>query len=233
MRRSAFTRRPHVLANPEMGASEPTVASLPPAIASELVSVPYDGKHELNGRVFKVRSWDRWDNPRRLAFMRAFTVEKARDPAIAVAATRILRAARVKPRDYRAQWAALLAWVQRNVMYVNERDERLASPQFTLAHRLADCDDDAMLVAALGDSLRLPWRFVISGRDRTGRKHRWIEGEGSPDPMVDYTHIYLAVGWPPFGANPVYVFAEPTLRVPLGWDVVDGPQTGETLPEME
>jgi len=214
-------------ANPD---AEPALGTLPTEIARELVPVPYDGKSPLAGRVFKVRSWARWNEEQRIAFLRAFTIEKARDPAIAVMATRILRAARVPARDYQGQWRALLAWVQRNVMYVNERDERLASPQFTLAHRMGDCDDMAILLAALGDSLRLPWRFCISGRDKSGTRHRWIEGVGHPDPMISYVHIYLCVGWPPFG-DTVWTFAEPTMTVPLGWDVV-GARNADQLPEM-
>lgn len=235
-RRSSFLGRADI-ARPRVAAAsnpdaEPVNGSLPLEIARELVPVAYDGKSPLAGRVWKVKSWSQWNEEQRVAFMRAFTIEKARDPAIAVQATRIFRAAKVAPRDYEGQWKALLRWVQTRIMYVNERDERLASPQFSLAHRMGDCDDMAILLAALGDSVRLPWRFCISGRDKQGNRHRWIEGAGHPDPMIQYVHIYLAVGWPPFSESPTYTFAEPTMRVPLGWDVVSA-RNAHTMPEMQ
>ena len=233
-RRQSFLGRPQASPRPRPAPvdAEPTLDSLPPEIARELEPVPYEGSSPLQGRVWRVRSWQKWNEEQRVAFMRAFAVEKASDPAIAVAATRILRAAGIKARDHEGQWRALLRWTQTRIMYVNERDERLASPQFTLAHRMGDCDDMAILLFALGDSLRLPVRFVISGKDSAGKRHRWIEGIGHPDPNVQYVHIYLAVGWPPFGDHPVWLFAEPTMRVPLGWDVVSA-RNANTLPEMK
>ena len=49
--------------------------------------------------------------------------------------------------------------------------------------------------------------------------------------MISYVHIYLCVGWPPFG-DTVWTFAEPTMRVPLGWDVVSA-RNNHDLPEMK
>jgi hypothetical protein len=76
---------------------------------------------------------------------------------------------------------------------------------------------------------------VISGVNQKGEKVRWIEGVGPVPAGVQWSHIYVCVGWPPF--NPAaWEFAEPTLPVPLGWDVVSAPKDGNgrvRLPEME
>ena len=95
---------------------------------------------------------------------------------------------------------------------------------------VSNCDDAATLLAALCESIKLPWKFVLSGRDPAGQKVRLIEGEKEPR-GVSWSHIYLTIGTPPFNPNRWY-FAEPTIRgVPLGWDVVSG--DSRFLPEME
>lgn len=194
---------------------------LAPKVAKELEAVRYEGKSPLQGRLYRVTNWDRWGMAERLAFMREFVQDTARDPAISTKATQILDAARVPVKSHRAQWAALLKWVQKNVRYVNERDEKLQSPQYTLTERYGDCDDMAIVLAGLGDSLRLPWRFVISGKRKgSGERVRWVEGEGKCPPNVSWHHIYLCVGWPPFRPE-LWEFAEPTLQVPIGWDVIE------------
>lgn len=193
---------------------------LNPKIQAHLRPVQYEGASDLQGRVNQVIGWEKWPMEKRIAFLRAFVQDTSRDPAIARKATSILRAAGVPVRSHRAQWSALLKWVQKNVYYVNERDERLQSPQYTLTELHGDCDDCAILLAALGDSLRLPWRFTISGRGPKG-KVRWVEGSGPVPPGCTWTHIYLCVGWPPFKPE-LWTFAEPTLDVPLGWDTMQG-----------
>jgi len=203
---------------------------LPPGIRRHVRPVKYGGKGPLVGRVYEVPAWQSWSQTRRLAFMREFAEDKARDPHIAQFAAGILRANGVDGRDLRKGWAILLRWVQENVTYVNEPNERLQSPQFSLQARIGDCDDLAILLLALGHSLRWPARWVLSGREkRSGRKVRWIEGSSEPATGVDWAHIYLAVGGPPFRPT-WWTYAEPTLKVPLGWDVVAA--SGNALPEM-
>jgi hypothetical protein len=94
---------------------------------------------------------------------------------------------------------------------------------------VSNCDDLAILVYALARSIRLPARLVISGLDRSGKKVRYIQGDRNFPSNVEWAHIYLQIGDRPYG-EPVWYFAEPTLRVPLGWDVVDNDAT--ELPEM-
>lgn len=174
---------------------------------------------------------------RRLAFLHALVDDWCRDPALAALTVKILRNSGAVVRDYQAQWASLLAWVQDpvNFYYVNEPNERIQSPQHSLNSATGDCDDAAILLASLGASIRLPFRFVISGVNAKGEKVRWIEGTGAVPSGVHWAHIYVCVGWPPF--NPAsWTFAEPTLNVPLGWDVVAAPRDAKgkaILPEME
>jgi hypothetical protein len=94
---------------------------------------------------------------------------------------------------------------------------------------VSNCDDVAILVYALARSIRLPARLVISGVDRQGRKRRYIQGEPGFSRDVQWSHIYLQIGDRPYG-KPTWYYAEPTLQVPLGWDVVSG--DASALPEM-
>ncbi len=60
-----------------------------------------------------------------------------------------------------------------------------------------------------------------------GKLVRYIEGENHL-PRANWVHIYCMVGDKPFTPNKWY-FVEPTMPVPLGWDVV---AAGGKLPEM-
>jgi hypothetical protein len=116
--------------------------------------------------------------------------------------------------------------------YVNEPGERLQDPLYTVQVGYGDCDDLAMLLAALCESLRIPWRFVLSGKNSRGKVIRWMEGTRIP--RAQWSHIYVAIGDQPF-APKRWRFAEPTIRgVPLGWDVVQATnRSGRVvLPEL-
>lgn len=82
-----------------------------------------------------------------------------------------------------------------------------------------NCDDLAILLAAMYESIRLPFRYVLSGKNRVTKEvDRWIEG--TPMKPIEFSHIYVVVGDRPFG-KPKWHYAEPTLKgVSLGWDVV-------------
>lgn len=195
---------------------------LNPKISAHLRNVAYHGKSPLTGRVFEVKGWKSWPMVKRMAFLRAYVQDTSRDPAIVDKVTQILNDAGVGSRDHREQWAALLKYVQPDresgMRYSNERDERFQSPQYTLTVKNGDCDDLAILLAALGDSHRLPWKFAISGRNKAGQVVVWNEGEKWTN-AFDPSHIFLLVGWPPFKPDE-WIYAEPTLQVPLGWSVL-------------
>lgn len=175
-------------------------------------------------RVFHLPRWKDGDDRGRVAALRQIAVEAGREPQMATHAVQILRAAGAPPRGYEKQAAALLRYVQERIYYVNEPGERLQDPFYTLQVGYGDCDDMALLLAALAESLRMPWRFAISGTAMgpggRPRMVRWVEGEPYPG-GVKWSHIYVRLGWPAFQPR-TWASAEPTLRgVPLGWDVVD------------
>ena len=184
-------------------------------------------------KVHHLPDWGGYDDPKKLAVIRQIAQSRGRDPRIAKQAVEILRQYKVPPREYSKQAAALLKWVQtpKNVYYVNEPGERLQDPIYTLKIKMGDCDDLAILLCSFFESIMLPWKLVISGRDKaTKQKVRFIEGGVYPK-NVDWTHIYCMVGTPPFGPK-VWYYCEPTVRgVPLGWDVVDGDPG--YIPEMD
>lgn len=182
-------------------------------------------------QVYHLPDWHKLSHPERLGVIRTIAESRGRDPRIARLAVDIIRT-KAKPREYQKQAAALLKWVQdpKNFYYINEPGERLQDPIYTLQVKHGDCDDSAALLAALLESLRIPWKLVLSGRDlRTKQKVRYIEGDKVPH-GVSWTHIYLIVGAPAFTPTEWW-FAEPTIQgVPLGWDVISGDT--KYLPEM-
>jgi len=179
-------------------------------------------------KVYQLEGWRTMTDPERVALIARIGEQAGVDPRLATLAVDIFRAADVQPRDYRGQAAALLAWVQKNIYYVNEPDERLQDPDYTLKVRYGDCDDMAILLYALARSVRLPVRPVISGRDGRGKLHRYHHGDKSIQKGVGWAHIYLQICLDPYGNGP-WVYAEPTLDVPLGWDVVGA---NGRLPEL-
>ena len=180
-------------------------------------------------KVYHLPQWRGMSDPARLKTLREIALPAGRDPRIATLAVQLLKANNVKPREHRKAAEALLKFVQTRIFYVNEPGERLQDPVYTLRVGYGDCDDMAMVLAALCESLRLPWRFVISGR-RGNRIVRWVEG--TPYREAQWSHIYLAIGDRPF-APKKWWFAEPTLKKPLGWDVVVASKGGTVpLPEL-
>lgn len=189
-------------------------------------------KLEEGQKVYHLPDWNRLSHPERLAVLRQIAMMRGRDPRIAKLVVSILKKARARPRQYKDQAAALLKWVQdpKNIYYVNEPGERLGDPIYTIQVGHGDCDDQILVLTCFFESINLPWRLVLSGRDaRTGNKVRYIEGAAVP-PHVTWTHIYAMVGDKPFSPDHWY-FCEPTVEgVPLGWDVIDGDH--RYLPEM-
>ena len=186
---------------------------LPPDIAGS-GAIPV----QMGAQVFEIRDWYKKSDPNRIKLLRQVAETGAQNPRVAELAVRIFRSRGVQPREYERQAAALLDWIQKNVYYVNETGEKLQSVEYTLEKRQGDCDDLAITLAAMAESVRLPWRFVLSGNTKSGQLVRWIEG--TPIKAARWTHIYLVIGWPPYQPK-TWKYAEPTLRgVKLGWDVV-------------
>jgi transglutaminase-like putative cysteine protease len=139
---------------------------------------------DINGpnthlKVWHLPNWKKGNDVQRIAVLRKIASESGRDPRFATLAVSILKAHNIPPRDYKAQANALLKWVQHNIYYVNEPSERLQDPMYTLKIGYGDCDDMAILLGTLYESIRLDWRFVLSGKVN-GKLTRWIEGTPLP-----------------------------------------------------
>lgn len=144
-------------------------------------------------KVYHIPAWKHFGDPRKLALIRRVAESRGRDPRIAVLAVNILKQAGVEPRNYVAQAAALLRWVQGNIYYVNEPDERLQDPEYTLKVGMGDClpadtlvlrDDHQLVpVAQIKEGDRI-W-----GRDAwTGVRRIWPTGKKK------VTHLRLSNG---------------------------------------
>jgi hypothetical protein len=107
---------------------------------------------------------------------------------------------KVRPKDYLGEIRALFEWVQRNVRYTKDpfRLEVLHSARRMLELRAGDCDDLAILLGAMLESIGHPVRLVLAG----------------PDPLrpLLFTHVYLEARhrdrWIPL---------DPTMPYPMGW----------------
>jgi transglutaminase-like putative cysteine protease len=107
--------------------------------------------------------------------MRGAVLEAKKHPAIRAQAVAIVQPTPAK--NWRAEAAAVQAWVRRHIRYVRDvRDvETLQAPDYTLRVRAGDCDDHAMLTAALLESIGHPTRFVAIGRAPRRYSHVFAE----------------------------------------------------------
>ena len=189
----------------------------------------------MRGKLYQVRGWNRWSDRKKVRKLRGMAEAYGNDPRMRFfTVNSVLRpAGATNFRDYARVAQALLSAVQdagsMGIMYTNEPNEQLQSPWWTLKVRTGDCDDLAILLASMAQSVRLPWRFVLGGKCKTGRA-RWAEGDRRMPRGFKASHIYLDLGWPPFSEKrrhpngrpmTTWAAAEPTLRgVPLGYDVM-------------
>lgn len=70
-------------------------------------------------------------------------------------------------------------WVKQNIEFRDENEETLQSPEATLNLGAGDCDDHAMLLAAMAGSLGYNWGFKIVAVTRDSPEH--------------YSHVYAVV----------------------------------------
>jgi hypothetical protein len=124
----------------------------------------------------------------------------AKDFYVRQTAIDILLERGIKPKDYLGEIKALFEWVQQNVRYTKDtfRVEVLHSAKRMLELRAGDCDDMAILLGAMLESIGHPVRLVLTGPDSLRQDL--------------FTHIYLEVfhkgRWIPLDA---------TMPYPMGW----------------
>ena len=164
---------------------------------------------------FGLPRWATTNNPGRVRFIRELAQEYGHLPEMRWYTARILREHQVAARDYPRMAKVILKHVQSKVYYTQEAGEQLQSPWRTLQHG-GDCDDAAIVLYSMAYSVGLPVRLALAGADSSGRPVRWVEGE--PFKRANYTHIYALLGWPA-GRPRKWAAAEPTMQVPLGYDV--------------
>ena len=175
------------------------------------------GEDRTIGKTYQHAGWARMGDRARVQFIRDLSERYGGDPEMRFHTTRVLRNAGAAPRDNRAQAAAILRYAQ-SMYYTNEPGEQLQSPWRTIKEGTGDCDDLAMLMASMAESIKLPWKFALGGH-KGGKPVRWMEGERLPW-GTSWTHIYVYLGWPPFKPT-TWAAAEPTIKgLPLGHDVV-------------
>ena len=124
----------------------------------------------------------------------------AKDFHVRQTAIDILLRRAVRPKDYLGEIKSLFEWVQQNVRYTKDtfRVEVLHSAKRMLELLAGDCDDMAILLGAMLESIGHPVRLALTG----------------PDPLKPdlFSHIYLEVfhkgRWIPLDA---------TMPYPMGW----------------
>jgi|TARA_R110000824_G_scaffold105425_7_gene249558 hypothetical protein len=172
-------------------------------------------------KIYQLPDWKKMSDGQKVKYIKRLILSYGRDPRIRNVAVDIYRKYGVKPRDYRGQAKALLAWTQKNIYYLNEPSELLQAPTYTINPKVmsGDCDDIAILLGALATSSRLGVKVVLSGKNAaTGRMVRWVEG--TPQPRgVKWAHIYVMVGWPAFRPTKWEAMEGTLAGAPLGWDV--------------
>jgi len=181
-----------------------------------------------NPKTYHIPAWQTMNDKQKLDMISKLIKQYGRHPAVVKATMGILRRAGVASRDYKRQAAVLLDWVQNNIYYINEAGERLQSPQYTIENGYGDCDDMIILLLSFYQAIRLPIKLVISGKTSRGKLIRYHQGDRVL-PQAQWMHIYGMVGDRPYTPKK-WFYVEPTLKKPLGWDVVGG---GGTLPELE
>lgn len=184
---------------------------------------PNSGEFRGTDRVFHLKNWSRLPDRAKVATLRRFAEEYGADPQMRWFTAKVLENSGAAPRDFRAQAAALLKFVQTQIYYTNEDGEQLQSPWRTLRERNGDCDDVSSLLASMLQSIAFPWRLALGGYRQVGNRKirvRWVEGQPWPRGHVHFVHIYVMIGRAPFDPSG-WMSAEPTVRgLPLGHDVV-------------
>ena len=104
-----------------------------------------------------------------------------------------------QPKDHPAEIRALFDFVRNQIRYVGDVAgiETLQWPLQTLQLRAGDCDDKAILLAVLLQTIGFPVRFIVTGYHQ-------------PDV---FEHVYLAVVMP----DGSMLDLDPTEPYPMGW----------------
>lgn len=110
-----------------------------------------------------------------IGFMRQAALWGQADPQVRQLALEIV--AGVPNRDTAGEINAIYQWVKSNIAFRGELDETVQTPEVTIKFGAGDCDDHAVLVAALLGAIGYQWQFKTVG----------IYGQS------DFTHVYTEI----------------------------------------
>lgn len=112
----------------------------------------------------------------------------------------------VPPKDYRGEISAIQQWVKDNIRYTRDvwNVETLKDPIALLNSAQGDCDDQALLVAALAASVGFEPRFHAIGFRPYEFEHVFAEVRlGGPNSWVSVeTTEPVPIGWIPAKPDP-------------------------------
>lgn len=102
-------------------------------------------------------------------------------------------------KDYACEVRSLHRFVRDAIRYVQDPVdiERIQSPDKTLEIGAGDCDDKAILLASLLESLGHPARFVAIGFEPNVYSHVYVETKIGNDWIALETTEPVEVGWSP------------------------------------
>jgi len=80
-------------------------------------------------------------------------------------------------KNWLAEVQAIFSYVKNNIRYVRDIDgiETIATPEKTLEIGQGDCDDSAVLIATMLQSIGHPARFIAAGFNGNGLSHVYVE----------------------------------------------------------
>lgn len=107
-------------------------------------------------------------------------------------------------KAWKAEVEAIYNWVDENIRFVRDvRDiETLATPEKTLEFKQGDCDDQAILLASLLESIGHPTRFVAVGFSPGHFSHVLTETKiGDNWVPLETTVSGAYMGWQPPGVR--------------------------------
>lgn len=141
--------------------------------------------------------------------MRQLVRDSIREPAQQVRETAlsITGTAAGSGPGYVEQVRRIQSWVQNNIRYVRDPTtvELVQTPQKTLEYKAGDCDDQAVLTAALLDSLGHPAQFVAVGLNGEPLSHVMVQTLIGDKWYGVETIEPHPLGWMPAGITSHYI----------------------------
>lgn len=138
-----------------------------------------------------------------LSLMRELARKGALRPEVREVAIGALQESGARPHDAASELAALHRWVRDRVRFVRDIAgvETLQAPHYTLHLMAGDCDDRAVLLAAMIRSIGIPadlrFRVIAANRSRPRTfSHVYVMARiGRRDIALDPTYLGNPAGW--------------------------------------